>query len=80
MGLGISIFSRLSLSISIAIFFKSVDISTINISYRYIEQGYSGIREAGASPLVLMSMLFMLLTQAAGKLILQLILLGLTEV
>ena len=39
-----------------------------------------GIRNPGTGPLVLMSMLFMLLTQAAGKLILQLILLGLTEV
>ena len=26
--------------ISISIFFKSVDISTIDMSYRYIEQGY----------------------------------------
>ena len=46
--LSISIFFRIALSISIAIFskmtisifFKSVDISTINIRYRYIEQGY----------------------------------------
>ena len=28
------------LPLSISIFFKSVDISTIDISYRYIEQGY----------------------------------------
>ena len=34
------IFSRLSLSILILIFFKSVDISTIKISYWYIELGY----------------------------------------
>ena len=31
---------NLSLSLSLSIFFKSVDISTIDISYRYIEQGY----------------------------------------
>merc|ERR1719158_998332 len=30
----------LSISISISIFFKSVYISTIDMSYRYIEQGY----------------------------------------
>ena len=30
----------ISISISISIFFKSVDISTIDMSYRYIEQGY----------------------------------------
>ena len=29
------------MTISISIFFKSVDISTIDMSYRYIEQGYS---------------------------------------
>ena len=28
---------------SISIFFKSVDISTIDIQYRYIEQGYLGV-------------------------------------
>merc|ERR1712218_566722 len=49
MSLSISIFSKISLSISISIpiffrnalsiFFKSVDISTIDIRYRYIEQG-----------------------------------------
>ena len=32
----------ISILISISIFFKSVDISTIDMSYRYIEQGYSG--------------------------------------
>ena len=39
--LSISIFCKiaLSISISISIFFKSVDISTIDMSYRYIEQG-----------------------------------------
>ena len=30
----------ISISISISIFFKSVNISTIDIQYRYIEQGY----------------------------------------
>ena len=30
----------ISILISISIFFKSVDISTIDMSYRYIEQGY----------------------------------------
>ena len=41
--LSISIFSNMTISIliSISIFFKSVDISTIDMSYRYIEQGYS---------------------------------------
>jgi len=29
------------IALSISIFFKSVDISTIDMSYRYIEQGYS---------------------------------------
>ena len=40
--LSISIFSKMTISIliSISIFFKSVDISTIDMSYRYIEQGY----------------------------------------
>jgi len=40
--LSISIFSKMTISIliSILIFFKSVDISTIDMSYRYIEQGY----------------------------------------
>ena len=39
--LSISIFSKISLSIliSISILFKSVVISTIDIQYRYIEQG-----------------------------------------
>ena len=39
--LSISIFSKMTISIliSITIFFKSVDISTIDMSYRYIEQG-----------------------------------------
>ena len=49
LSLSISIFSRMALSISISIFskmtisilFKSGDISTIDIGYRYIEQGYS---------------------------------------
>ena len=36
--ISISIFSNMTISISI--FFKSVDISTIDMSYRYIEQGY----------------------------------------
>ena len=35
--ISISIFSNMTISISI--FFKSVDISTIDMSYRYIEQG-----------------------------------------
>ena len=39
LSISILIFSRLSLSISI--FFKSVDILTIDISYRYIEHHYS---------------------------------------
>ena len=41
--ISISIFSKMTISIliSISIFFKSVDISTIDMSYRYIEQGYS---------------------------------------
>ena len=40
--LSISIFSKMTISIliSISIFFKSVNISTIDMSYRYIEQGY----------------------------------------
>ena len=40
--ISISIFSKMTISIliSISIFFKSVDISTIDMSYRYIEQGY----------------------------------------
>ena len=39
--LSISIFSKMTISIliSISIFFKSVDMSTIDMSYRYIEQG-----------------------------------------
>ena len=39
--ISISIFSKMTISIliSISIFFKSVDISTIDMSYRYIEQG-----------------------------------------
>ena len=39
--ISISIFSNMTISIliSISIFFKSVDISTIDMSYRYIEQG-----------------------------------------
>merc|ERR1712218_459283 len=39
----ISIFSKMTILIliSISIFFKSVDISTIDMSYRYIEQGYA---------------------------------------
>ena len=42
-GIALSIFSKMTISIliSISIFFKSVDISTINMSYRYIEQGYT---------------------------------------
>ena len=41
--ISISIFSKMTISIliSISIFFKSVDILTIDISYRYIEQGYA---------------------------------------
>ena len=41
--ISISIFSKMTISIliSISIFFKSVDISTIDMSYRYIEQGYT---------------------------------------
>ena len=39
--ISISIFFRIALSISI--FFKSVDISTIDMSYRYIEQGYTTV-------------------------------------
>ena len=40
--ISISVFFRiaLSISISISISFKSVDISTIDMSYRYIEQGW----------------------------------------
>ena len=40
--LSISIFSKMTISILIliSIFFKSGDISTINMSYRYFEQGY----------------------------------------
>ena len=41
------------MSISISTFFKSLDISTIDIRYRYIEQGYAlggvGARYANAS-------------------------------
>ena len=42
LSISISIFSKMTISIliSISIFFKSVDISTIDMSYRYIEQGY----------------------------------------
>ena len=36
--LSIAIFCKISLSISISIFFKSVDISTIDISYRYFNK------------------------------------------
>ena len=41
--ISISIFSKMTISIliSISIFFKGVDISTIDMSYRYIEQGYA---------------------------------------
>ena len=39
--LSISIFSKMAMSISISIFFKNVDISSIDIRYRYIEQGLS---------------------------------------
>ena len=41
LSISISIFSKMTISIliSISIFFKSVDISTIDMSYRYIEQG-----------------------------------------
>ena len=49
MVLSISIFSRLSLSISI--FFNSVDVLTIDISYRYIEQGYLRLTWYVDSPL-----------------------------
>merc|ERR1712004_173751 len=44
--IALSIFSKMTISIliSISIFFKSVDISTIDMSYRYIEQGYPGPR------------------------------------
>merc|ERR1711952_455406 len=47
--LSISIFSKMTISIliSISIFFKSVDISTIDMSYRYIEQGYRQETEIG---------------------------------
>merc|ERR1711911_525491 len=43
--ISISIFSKMTISIliSISIFFKSVDISTIDMSYRYIEQGYRDV-------------------------------------
>ena len=43
LSISISIFSKMTISIliSISIFFKSVDISTIDMSYRYIEQGYT---------------------------------------
>ena len=34
----------MTISISISILFKSVDISTIDMSYRYIEQGYGWVR------------------------------------
>ena len=42
LSISISIFSKMTISILIliSIFFKSVDISTIDMSYRYIEQGY----------------------------------------
>ena len=40
LSISISIFSNMTISILISIFFKSVDISTIDMSYRYIEQGY----------------------------------------
>ena len=40
----IDIFFRMALSISISIFFKSVDISTIDNRYRYIEQAYRRVR------------------------------------
>ena len=37
--LSISIFSKMTISTLISIFFIGVDISTIDMSYRYIEQG-----------------------------------------
>ena len=41
LSISISIFSKMTISILIliSIFFKSVNISTIDMSYRYIEQG-----------------------------------------
>merc|ERR1712113_709688 len=42
--ISISIFSNMTISISIS--FKSVDISTIDMSYRYIEQGYAQFKLA----------------------------------
>ena len=41
LSISISIFSKITISIliSISIFFKSIDISTIDMSYQYIEQG-----------------------------------------
>ena len=50
--LSISIFSKMTIPISIAIFFKSVDISTIDIRYRYIKQGYNHINILVAASLV----------------------------
>ena len=48
LSISISIFSNMTISIliSISIFFKSVDISTIDMSYRYIEQGYQGTKDS----------------------------------
>ena len=45
--ISISIFSRvtLSISISISIFSKSVDISIIDMAYRYIEHPYRGVTQ-----------------------------------
>ena len=60
--LPISIFSRMAISISISIlifskmvisiliFSKSVDISTIDMAYRYIEHPYSPARALGTGP------------------------------
>ena len=41
--LEICLVTKMTISISISIFFKSVDISTIDIRYRYIEQGYPSV-------------------------------------
>ena len=38
LSISISIFSKMTISILISIFFKSVDISTIDISYRYFNK------------------------------------------
>ena len=54
------------ISISISIFFKSVDISTINIRYLYIEQGYPVMIDVFPTGIFLHRKSVMLIVRAAS--------------